>query len=122
MEVKIALKFANYDNTNSPVIIMSTSNTVDELRAKIVSVWPQCYSAPPSKDMMRLILMGKLLQDNSATLSACGVTSMDYPTPIHVSMAANVVKSPLVGVLTPKKPLSSADPVERSSPVCCTII
>lgn len=122
MQVKIALKFANYDNTNSPVIEMSTTNTVDELKAKIISVWPQSYSTTPFKDQMRLILMGRLLQDNSATLGACGVTALDYPTPIHVSMTANVVKSPLVGVLTPKKPLSSTEPTERSSPVCCTIL
>eukprot|EP00934_Nitzschia_sp_Nitz4_P005447 Nitzschia sp. Nitz4//scaffold101_size76361//3622//4322//NITZ4_005590-RA/size76361-augustus-gene-0.21-mRNA-1//-1//CDS//3329532122//5437//frame0 len=86
---KITLRFlfANHDGL-TVTVECNPSDIVSEVKAALLSVWPDDLPTCSSGDRLRLICMGKgILQPDTRTLEACQVPVFKtHPTPINVSI------------------------------------
>lgn len=88
---KIVFKFANWDNTVSPVEMeLPETTSVREVKKQLLPRWPAALSKPDAASAIMLIVMGRLLED---TDNLAGIPKYDWPTPIHVTIRGAVVKA-----------------------------
>lgn len=94
--MKLLLKFANYDGGNSNVIEFDENGTVLDLKQAVLRAWPSNYEKCSDISALRIVSMGRMLDDDKKTVAASGVAKMDYPTPLHVMVRpASAPKPPV---------------------------
>lgn len=92
--MKLLLKFANYDGGNANVIEFDENGTVADLKQAVLRVWPANYERCTDISALRLVSMGRMLDDDRKSVAASGVAKMDYPTPLHIMVRpANASKA-----------------------------
>lgn len=95
--MKFSLKFANYDGGSNIIVELQPTATLVELKQSILQNWPQRYDAVPTNtSSLRVVCMGRMLneQDDKKTISASGFPTMEFPTPLHISVRPAVGKVP----------------------------
>lgn len=84
---KMTVKFANWDNTTSPLLLeLPPTVTGAQLKALVLEKWPAGYARPEGGGRnMVLIAMGRALGDGE-TLRDAALPRYDWPTPLHVAV------------------------------------
>ena len=84
--ITLSFKFANFDNTTSPLNIPFPDSTqILTVKQQVFEKWPTGCPKPDSVKGFVLIAMGRQLEDSS-TLKSSGVPKYDWPTPVHVAV------------------------------------
>lgn len=117
-QVRVSVKFANFDNGASPVLVLNASTSVAELKRQVAAAWPTgSPEGPPAAADIRAFAMGKILE--TGTLEQ--LPTFDYPTPVHVSARPSSKTNPVTARPSPGTSLRALDlrnarsPVSRSS-------
>mmetsp|Transcript_1040 Transcript_1040/g.1342 ORF Transcript_1040/g.1342 Transcript_1040/m.1342 type:complete len:113 (+) Transcript_1040:101-439(+) len=62
------------------------SSTVQNLKQKLLEVWPEGVQSAEDPKCIRLICMGNAISADSKTLEDLKVPKYEFPTPINVSL------------------------------------
>lgn len=126
MAFKMAVKFANWDNTASPLTLeLPPTVTGSDLKALVLEKWPTgCPRPDGGARNMVLIVMGRALVDGQA-LGDAGLPRYDWPTPLHVAVK-QVEKAPpaahRAGGTAAGGTSAAAAPARGDDPSCCCVI
>lgn len=105
MELKFV--FSNHDNAANPLVIqVNEDTTIESIRQRVFSAWPNAISKPARVVDVRMFCMGKAL--DGPNIAACALPVFDFPTPVHV-----------VGKLSPKA-IAAERKAEGGS--CCVVM
>lgn len=121
--VRLTIKFANFDNTTSPLLLeIPETTTCLALKAMVVEKWP---AACPRADGLRnviLIAMGKQLEDSKSLVDS-QLPRFDWPTPIHACVRQAAKAAP-VPVPAKAAPASVGNPHAQhvAEDHCCIIM
>jgi hypothetical protein len=120
--MKFLLKFANYDGGTSNILEADENCTVAELKQAIIRQWPQNYETCGGPESIRVVTMGRMLDDDKKTLVASGVAKMDYPTPLHIMLRPAAAKQakPKPGALTSDFDLRKFSDLPHPCPYACS--
>lgn len=95
MALKMTVKFANWDNTTSPLLLeLPPTLTGSQLKALVLEKWPAgCPRPEGGARNMVLIVMGQPIIDGQA-LGDAGLPRYDWPTPLHVAVKQSEKEAP----------------------------
>lgn len=107
-KISLAFKFANHDNSVSPVSFegLSLDLTVKQVKLALFDAWPSTLRKPSGPSYILLICMGRPLEDDKS-LRAAHLPIFEWMTPVHVTIRGGVVRSSG----------AAADAAEKSPPV-----
>jgi hypothetical protein len=127
-KIKIKFIFANRDGINVQ-IECAQSDTVDTVKASLISLWPkEIHDTPPKSERIRLVCMGKgVLSPGNLTLQQCDIpVFLTHPTPVNVAVKPlmletnNTEKSGNSG--SSRQTYSSANGGDSSPGDCCCVV
>ena len=117
MSVTLKFLFANHDGV-SVELSFPESTPVTAVKVKLVESWPEQKIPKASTDGIRLLCMGKLL-DDSKTLADLKIPRYDHATPVNVSLLP-IGKSYSESKATVAKDKGD-NKVPSSSEGCCSV-
>jgi hypothetical protein len=126
MSIKVAFKFANWDNAGSPVLEVPASTSVLALKRRLLAEgWPATYGRPAGENPANIMLIafGKVMGDDAAL---SGLPTYDWPTPVHVVLKAGAPASAAVrpyetGPAKTVAVVTSVPPPREENSCCCVI-
>jgi hypothetical protein len=98
-----------FENDSREDITVSLHSRIEDLRQQVCKSLPEGLSAVRGPEQIRLIAMGRVLNQDALTIKAANLHKFDFPTPIHVSVV-------------PLASLERKEKAEQCACVGCTVL
>jgi len=116
-DLTLKFLFANHDGV-SVELSFAESTPVSTVKTKLIESWPVDRVTKASTDGIRLLCMGKLLED-AKTLADARIPRYDHATPVNVSLLP--MGKSYSEAKAPVKEKDDGNKAPSSSGGCCTV-